>query len=105
MTAVGSPGLGLAEPLVERIAGAAHGADGVALALAVERLAQTADVDVDGALVDVDVAPPNAVEQLLARKHPAGTLQQEFQQTKLRRPQLDLSAAAKDAAAVAVEFD
>src|SRR5215216_2589656 len=105
MTAVGSPGLGLAEALVERVAGAAHGADGVALALAVERFAQPADVDIDGALVDVDVASPNAVEQLLARKYPAGTLQQKFQQTKLGRPQLDLAAAAKDATTVAVELD
>jgi hypothetical protein len=57
---------GLAEAVVERIAGAAHGADRVGLMAAVERLAQAADVDVDGALVDVDVGAPHAVEQLLA---------------------------------------
>src|SRR5882757_9160893 len=44
----------LAEAVVERVAGAADGADRVGLLPAVEGLAQTADVNVDGALVDVD---------------------------------------------------
>src|SRR5436309_718025 len=48
----------LAEPLVERIAGAAYGADRVGGAAAIERAAQPTDMHVDGALVDVDVAPP-----------------------------------------------
>src|SRR5215475_3126961 len=41
----------LAKTLVERIAGAAHGADRINLTAAVERLAQAADMHVDGALV------------------------------------------------------
>ena len=46
----------LAEAVIQRVAGAAHGADRVGLAAAVERLAQAADVHVDGALVDIDLA-------------------------------------------------
>src|ERR1700731_2919238 len=73
---------GLAEAVVQRIAGAAHGADRVRHAAAVERLAQAADMDVDGALVDIDVAAPDLVEQLLAGKHPAGAFHQEFDQAE-----------------------
>ena len=36
---------------------------GSVIVAAVERLAQAADMDVDGALVDIDVAAPHAVEQ------------------------------------------
>ncbi len=46
------------EPLVEGIAGAAHGADRVGLTAAHQRLAQAADVHVDGTLVDIDVPAP-----------------------------------------------
>ena len=60
------------ELLVEGVAGAADGADRVAAAAAVERAAQAADVHVDGALVDIDVVAPDAVEQLLAREDAAG---------------------------------
>ena len=40
------------EALVEGIAHAAHGADGIDLAAALETLAQTADMHIDGALVE-----------------------------------------------------
>ena len=56
--------LSAAEPLVEGIAHAAHGADGVGLAAAAQRLAQAADMDVHGALVDIDVVAPDRIEQL-----------------------------------------
>src|SRR3984957_10741835 len=82
----------LAETIVERIAGAAHGADRVDGVAAVERLAQAADVDVDGALVDIDVAAPHPVEQLLAGEYPAGTLHQVFEQAELGRPEIDRAA-------------
>src|ERR1700733_874434 len=95
----------LAEPIVERIAGAAHGADQVDGVAAVERLAQAADMDVDGALVDIDVAAPDAVEQLLAREHPAGALHQEFEQTELGRPEVDRTACPRHALFFAVELE
>src|ERR1700724_309218 len=71
------------KPIVERIAGAANGADRIDGVAAVERLAQAADMDVDGALVDIDVAAPHAIEQLLAGKYPAGALHPIFQQAEL----------------------
>ncbi len=54
------------ELLVERVAGRADGADRVFLALVVQRLAETADMDVDGARLDIDVRAPDRIEQLLA---------------------------------------
>src|SRR5580693_10069814 len=87
----------LAEPIVERIAGAAHGADRIDGVTAVERLAQAADMDVDGPLVDIDVAAPHPVEQLLAGKHPAGTFHQEFEQAELGRAEIDRAGRARHA--------
>ena len=51
-----------AEAVVERVAGAAHGADRVGHLAAVDGLAQPADMHVDGALIDVDLRAPDAVE-------------------------------------------
>ena len=51
--------------------------------------AQAADMDVDGARLDIDVAAPDAVEQLLAREHPAGAFHQEFKQAVFGRPEID----------------
>jgi hypothetical protein len=41
-------------------------------------------------------AAPDAVEQLLAREHSAGTLHQELQQAIFGRPQIDGAAIARD---------
>ena len=95
----------LAEAIVERIAGAAHGADRIGGVAAVERLAQAADMHVDGALVDIDVAAPDAVEQLLARKHPAGPLHQKFEQAEFGRAEIDRAACARHALFLAIEFE
>ena len=43
----------------------------------VERLPKPADVDVDGAQVDVGVVAPDGVEQPLAREDPAGMLEED----------------------------
>src|SRR3954468_11841172 len=72
------PLLHFRKPIIERVAGAAHGADRILLAAGVEQLAQPADMHIDGALVDVDVTAPDAVEQLLAAEHAAGMLQEKF---------------------------
>ena len=77
---------------VEGIAGAADGADRIRLAGGVEGLAQAADMDVDGALVDVDVAAPDAVEELLAREDPPGLSHQELEQLELGRAEMQLRA-------------
>src|SRR5664279_364649 len=97
--------LHLREAVVQRVAGAADGADRVLLAGGVEQLAQPADVDVDGALIDIDVAAPDAVEQLLAGKHPARMLEEKFKQTILGRAEIDRATGAHHAALLAVEFD
>src|SRR6202035_5798177 len=85
--------------------GSAHGADRIGGAAAIERLAQASDMDVDGALVDVDVTAPDAVEQLLARKHPARVLHQEFEQAEFGRPERNVAAGARDPLLLAVELD
>src|ERR1700744_5675137 len=93
------------EAIVERVAGAADGADRILLAAGIEQLAQAADMHVDGALVDVDVTAPDAVEQLLAREHPARMLEEEFEQAIFGRPEVDRAARARYAALLAVKLE
>src|SRR5256885_8169387 len=81
--------LRLREPIIQRIAGAAHGADRVLLAAGIEQFAQASDMDVDGALIDIDVAAPDAVEQLLAAEDAAGMLEEKFQQAIFGRAEVD----------------
>src|SRR5262252_1282201 len=78
----------LPKPIVERVAGTANGADRIGIVTAVERLAQPADMHVDGALVDIDFAAPYAVEKLLAREHATGPLHQKFEQTIFGRAEI-----------------
>src|ERR1700760_2732531 len=96
--------LGLGEAIVERVTRAAHGADRILLAARIEQLAQAADVHVDGALVDIDVAAPDAVEQLLAREHAARMLQEKLEQAVLGRPEIDRPAGTRHAALLTIEF-
>ena len=53
---------GLFKLVGEGVARATHGAHRVLLGSAHHRLAQAADMNVDGALIDIDVAAPNPVE-------------------------------------------
>src|ERR1700731_966786 len=85
----------LHEAVVEGVTGAANGADRGGGGAAIERFAQASDMDVDGALVDVDVPAPDTVEQLLARKHPARVLHQEFEQAEFGRPERNVAAGAR----------
>src|ERR1700744_5573604 len=93
-----------AEPVIQRIAGAAYGADRISGMAAVEGLAQAPDMDVDGALVDIDLAAPDAVEQLLATEHAAGPLHQKFEQAKFGRPEIDRAGRARYPLLFAIEF-
>src|SRR6267154_2254632 len=93
--------LRLGKPVIQRIARAAHGADRILLAVRVEQFAQAPDVHIHGALVDIDVASPDAVEQLLAAEHPAGMLQEKLQQAIFGGTEIDRTARASDAALVA----
>src|SRR5208282_4319729 len=74
----------LPEGFVEGVSGAANGADRIAFPPTRERLAQPPDVDVDGALVDLRRLPPNRIEQLGAREHPARLFEQIFEEPELR---------------------
>src|ERR1700722_2642286 len=94
--------LHLRKAVVERIAGAADGADRILLAAGVEQFAQAPDMHIHGALVDIDVAAPYAVEQLLAAEHAAGMLEKEFQQPVFGRTEIDRTARAGDAALLAI---
>src|SRR4029450_7495129 len=87
----------LPEPIVERVAGATHGSNRIRFVAAVERLAQSADMHVHRALVDIDLAAPYPVEQLFAREDAAGPLHQEFEQTVFGRAEIDGAAGARDA--------
>src|SRR6266852_3288734 len=82
----------LRKPIVERVAGAAHGADRVLLAARIEQFAQPPDMHIHGALVDIDVAAPDAVEQLLAAEHPSRMLEKKFQQPIFGRAEIDGAA-------------
>ena len=53
------------------------------------RLAQSADVDVDGAFADVAVVAPYGIEQLAAREHPPRMLHEEAQQAIFGRTEPD----------------
>src|SRR5271155_5029800 len=72
-----------AEAFVDGVARAAHGADRVAFAALRQPFAQTADVHVDRAFVDLCRSPPYQVEQLGAREHPARRFEQIFQQPEV----------------------
>src|SRR5678815_1315742 len=61
----------------EPVAGATNGLDQPVVTEFLQRLAQATDVHVDGALLDVDVAAPDAIQQLLARVHAFGVRHEE----------------------------
>ena len=47
-------------------------------------------MDVHGSRLHIDVAPPNLVQQLLARENPPGTAQKRVQKAKFGRPETKL---------------
>jgi hypothetical protein len=62
-------------------------------------------MDVDRPLVDVDLAPPYPIEELLAREHAAGALHQELEELELGRPEVELLPAAADPMGLPIELD
>src|SRR5271165_5958646 len=97
--------LRLAEGLVEGVAGAANGTDWIALAPPRQRLAQPPDMNVDRALVDLRGLPPDAIEQLRAREYAPRLFQKIFQETELRRTEMDVAGAAPHPAGFAIEVE
>src|SRR5260370_1142837 len=90
------------KPVIQRVAGAAHGADRILLAARVEQFAQPPDMHIHGAFVDIDIAAPDAVEQLLAAEHPARVLQKKLQQPVFGRSRSHRTAPAPDTALPAI---
>ena len=68
-----------------------------------ERLAQAPDMDIDGALVDIDVAAPYRIEKLRAAVHAARVLHQMFEQAELGRRQVDVARPPGDPPGAAVK--
>ena len=62
-------------------------------------------MDVDCALVDVDVAAPYAVEQLLAENTRPGLCIRNSKQPELGRAEMNLASVRVDAMGLAVELD
>src|SRR6185437_15129624 len=94
-----------AEGIVERVPGPAHGADRIPLTPSRQRLAQAPDMHVHRAFVDLRRMSPHGVEQLRARKHPAGLFQKIFEQPEFRRTEVDLARAAADPPPLPVEIE
>ena len=79
--------------VVDRVAGRAHSADIIRSEL-IERLAQTADVNVNRAGLNINIYAPHIFEQKLSGKHFFGLFHQHPQQAKLRRSEMDVVVAA-----------
>src|ERR671911_2981286 len=84
----------LGERLIERVAGASDRANRIGFTLEVKGPAQPPHVNVNCALIDVDIVTPDTVEKLLSRKHPPGALHQELQELELSRTEVKLPSRA-----------
>src|SRR5690606_10264029 len=83
----------------EAVAHPAHRLDQLVVVLDGQGLAQAADMDVDGALVHVDVAAPDVVEDLVPGVDPVLVGEEEGQQAELRGPHGHLLAGDADVVA------
>src|SRR5262245_55386828 len=84
----------LVTALVEYVASATHRPNWIILrGTGPESFSEAADVNVDRAAVDIGVAPPHAVKQLLTRQHAADIFQEEGEQTKFRWAEFDFATA------------
>ena len=83
--------LGFAESLIEGIAGPAHAQDRITFAAGRQRFAKTSYVDIDCSIGDVDGRPPNALQQVLARKNATRSLKQTFEQPEFRSADTDVA--------------
>src|SRR5689334_19728370 len=68
-----------------------------------ERVAQAANVDVDGALFDEDMIAPDLVQELAAAEGAARMGHEEVQELELDLAKIDLAVAGPDAACCRVE--
>ena len=62
-------------------------------------------MNIDGARLNVDIRTPDRVEQLFAREHAAGVLDEIIQQAEFGRPEMNFDIVASDAMGRAVNAD
>src|SRR5262249_56576273 len=89
---------------LEGIPGTPHRADRVAIAAADQCLPKPAHVHIHGTAIDEGIAPPHAIEQLLARQHAPHILHEEGEQLEFRGAQAHLAFTTRDAMGAAVEY-
>src|SRR5690348_13848267 len=77
---------------VERVACRADGPDEVVPVPDVERLTEAADMDVDGARIDVGIVAPDRVQESLAREDAARMLEEMLEQPEFGRAERNLLA-------------
>src|SRR5690348_7394018 len=97
MAAEAATGRCLGGVAVEGVSRSADRADDIETATTIERFAQAADMDIDGAQLDLGIAAPHAIEQLLAREDTAGPLEEKAQKAELGRAEMDRRVAARHA--------
>jgi len=87
----------------QAVADAANGLDERVMAGRRERLAQSANVDVDRPLFDEYVIAPDLVEELAAAEDPGRVRHEEVQKAEFRRPELDGAASSAYVACCRIE--
>ena len=88
----------------EGISGTPDSSDEIEAIANIDCSAKTADVDVNGSLIDGHILSPHAVEQLLTREHPTWHLHQKLKQPKLRGTKMNFSPTAHHSTTLAIEF-
>ena len=101
--ALGRRGCQASRPRRKAIARTAHGLYQPVVAEVLERLAQPSDVHVDGTLLDVHIAAPDAVEQLLAAVDALRVRHEELEQPVLGRTERHGAFADHDAVPGAIQ--
>src|SRR3970040_871519 len=89
----------------EPIAGAADRANQLVVAERRQRFAETANVHVDRALLDIDVAAPDAVEELRAAVNAIGMQHDKLEQAKFGRTEHHFRLAHFDFVARGIEAE
>jgi len=76
----------------ESVAHTTNGADGILVTGFAQLLAESADMDIDGALFDMDVAAPDPIKQLRARPDTTGLFKKGCQKPVFGGPEHQLGA-------------
>jgi hypothetical protein len=94
-----------AKSFVEGVTRAANGADRFRAISDIEGFAQASDMDIDRTFIDIDIAAPYGIEELLSRIDPTRRGHEEFQQPEFGGPQVNFLSCPVRAPGLSVEFD